>query len=710
MQMHDIQRQAFRSGLVAALLAGAAIPSVAFAAEADAAAPTSLDEVVVTAQRRDEKLVDVPISVSVASGRQLEQAGVTSMGALAQVVPGLRMDSAGSYSQPSIRGVSSAISGPGLAPNVATYVDGFYRPNPIGNDFDFVDIRSVQVLKGPQGTLFGRNATGGAILVSTRDPEFKPALDARASYGRYDDMRGALFATAPLGDTLAASLSFYGRQSDGFIHNIVTGAREGDVETVAARGKLLWRPNDRGEVLLTLEHTWVDDPNGYLFSAYRGQTVGVLFPGVAIATNRGDVASNDPSRHELKSSAAFLRAKYDLGWATLTSLTGYQLQRAEPEGFDLDATALPIFAAYFPQHEDTITQEFNLAVQGERFNWVAGLFYMNERARMSLDGVSGGARSTFLFAGQTIDSYAAFVDGTYRVTDKLFLTLGGRYSYDDLSAHFGAAPLFARGGASKSFQGFDPRIAVRYELDANANIYASASRGRKSAAYNATGLSDVPVRPEKITAFETGYKTARPDWQFETAAFYYKYKDLQVNAYQGAVSTLLNAARAEIWGAEAHLAVEATENLRFDLGAAYTSGEYKSFPGAPHYVFSRTAGVTVSPEDATGNDLQRSPKFSGTVGVSYTHDFMGGAAQLSGTFAYQSKVYFDPFEDVTQKGYGVLNLRAAWTTPDERWTVAVFGRNLTDKKYIVSIVQEPTSILQVYAHPATYGVEIAFHY
>ncbi|HEY8352703.1 MAG TPA: TonB-dependent receptor, partial [Sphingomonadales bacterium] len=221
---------------------------------------SSFEEIVVKAQRRDERLVDVPISVSSVSEERLQAASVESLVSLPQMVPGLRLDYSGAYVQPTIRGVGSPLAGPGLNSNVAVYFDGYYVPNALASDFQLLSVSSVNVLKGPQGTLFGRNATGGAILINTRDPSFEPTMTARVSYARFNRANVSLYGSAGLTDTLAMDITAFYEEGDGFIRNINTGNKDGEFDKWSVRSKMLYAPNDNVKLTLAYAHTEVDDP------------------------------------------------------------------------------------------------------------------------------------------------------------------------------------------------------------------------------------------------------------------------------------------------------------------------------------------------------------------------------------------------------------------------------------------------------------------
>lgn len=700
---------------VAALLATSALaPAIAHAAEAapEAAQPSQVSEVVVTAQRRNEKLVDVPVSVNTQSGERLEAAGVDRVQDLTQVVPGMHVDSSGSFVQPSIRGIGSALAGPGVASNVPTYVDGFYRPNALLANVDFVDVSSVQVLKGPQGTLFGRNATGGAILIATREPSLAaPHMTAEVSYGSYGDLQGRFYGSMPLSDTLAASVTLYGRHYDGFIKNDYTHQDAGNAQTDKEKLRLLWQPSDAVKLTLTFEHTKVDDDGSNALNPYNGWSTAALLGG-DLTNSRGHVTDNAPLAHLAEESGVFLRGDFKLGELKLTSYTGY-LSSTGLERIDMDATSTPILGANFSIREKTFSQEFDLSSPDKQFfSWVGGLYIFHDDSFFPAFHLSlfGGPYVLEWAAGQKSDSYAAFFDGTFNA-DRWHLTLGGRYSVDKGQVYFTPAGAPAQTTASKTWNSFTPRAVVRYELNDNSNIYLSVSRGTKAGIFNPSGLSTTPVSPEKLTAYELGYKYSGGGLQVEAAIFHYKYTDLQVAAYVNASAIISNAADSTINGAELHVVKAFDNGFRAELGGAYTDGKYDSYPNATVFGFNPAlGGVYNTTGDVSGNSLQRTPKFTGNVALSYHHDLWGGQLTLAGNYAYQTRSYFDVNHLAYQDAYGLLNLRAGWTDPSERWTVAVEGRNVTDEKYLVQVLEQAAEFGQLWGTPATVTLSVGYRF
>jgi iron complex outermembrane receptor protein len=370
-------------------------------------------------------------------------------------------------------------------------------------------------------------------------------------------------------------------------------------------------------------------------------------------------------------------------------------------------------------HEDVITQEFDLASKEDGpFKWVGGLYYYNDSQVYTNFDVSVGGGAPFVAfanAGQRANSAAAFFDGTYNISDDLYLTVGARYSYDNMAESFilGAVPPPTK--EDTDFNSFTPRAVLRYQLTPDSNIYASYSQGYKSGLYNVFGAATTPVKSENITAYEVGYKTTSSRWDFETSAFYYDYRNLQINSYIGTASQLVNVPASKIYGADAQLTGRITDNLTLDASAAYTHARYTNFPFDPDYYWvadptAANRGVNLKSISGNGLTMQRVPELQFNVGLDYKRPAWGGQLDLQGNYGYQTRVYFDPADVTQQRAYGVLNLRASWTEPKGRWEFAVFGNNVTDTAYITQVLPTGLAFNQSWAPPAEFGAEVKFKY
>ncbi len=747
------------------VLASAASASAETAASATANSGTSVEEVVVTAQKRTESLVNVPISIVAVSGAKLAKSGVTNMSDLANVVPGLHVDTAGAFFQPSIRGVGTAIAGAGASANVATYVDGIYKPEALSNDFDFIDIDSIQVLKGPQGTLFGRNSTGGAIVVTTRSPSFTPQFEMRAGYGTFGTVNGALFASTSLNEKLAVSLALGGEHSDSWVKNIADGKQIDKSDKFAGRGKILFKPTDRLTFTLTLDAYRTNDPGLYAASSYKGWSDASFFDVPLSVGNSREVSLSGPVAHIAEGGDVELKSEYNFGWATLTSYTAAQWTSGTEATNELASTfpvngTLPsnpgvqviVDNADWRYHESTYTQEFDLAHTGSGpIDWVTGVFYYYDKTiyepfHLGFYGPFGPGgifyapypwpASSYVNTGDTLlsgfgqpnYSGAAFADATYNY-GKWHLTVGGRYSIDRAGERFQSYPSIGSGGfggylsANHTFYAFTPRAILRYSLTDKSNVYFSFSEGTKAGLYNSSGFlgQQTYLQPERIKDYEGGYKIAGHGFRFEAAGYYYDYSNLQVTTYTGGTAFQQNAKAAEIYGADLNLEAHLFDHLVLNVGGAYTHARYTDFNNAALQIFCSSfcatpgtgvpaIGVVNGTANVDGGVMERTPAWTGNVGLTYTAEVLSGTLSLNGNLAFQSQSSFDFANTLTDSAHALLNLRADWTDPSKKWTVSVIGRNVTNTTYLVQVLPNAGGFGAIYGQPANVMFQIAYKY
>ena len=730
MVSQQIRRAGILSGAIAGALLNAGLAGSAVAAPANESSTNEKDagsmaEIIVTAQKRSERLQDVPISISSVTGAALEQRGIEDVQQLSQTVPALRIDYAGNTVQPTIRGVGSQVAGPGFISNIGVYVDGYYVPSPTATDINLVDISNVSVLKGPQGTLFGYNATGGAIQITTPSPEQDTSGFARVGYGSHNDINGAFYATTGISPMLAFNVAASYDGGDGYVTNIYTGDKKaGKYSTWSIRPKLLFTPTDSISFLLTYAHSYTDDPWTNNTIARNGETFGSIVPNNLIATGRGQVSNNAPNFVHLTSDSGTLTSAFKFDFADLTSYTGYRRDYVS-QGLEYDDTPANIYAAEWTIPDTTFTQEFDLASKsGGRLQWVVGAFYMHLKdiynystnSAVSPSGTGAPFNPLFTSSNDT-KSTAVFGDATYQVADKVFLTAGGRYSHDEACLTYDLFPYALVGSGCTTFTNFSPRAVARYQIDSQSSVYASFTEGYKSGTLPGSSFSLTPVLPEKIDAFEVGYKIATGEVQFNTAAFYYNYKDIQVTAYgANGTSVTRNAAVAHIYGLDSDLTWSVTPDFTLNVSGVYTHARYADFPNAigfqqnlvptsPSYGQFGTFNV-----NANGYQVQRTPDFAGSVGASYGFNLGGGRLVLNANVYYTSKFYFDAVQQLPQDSYSLLNLRGTWTDRSGRYSASLFGTNVTSQKYFAANFTDTFGSRAVYGPPALVGGTFTVHF
>lgn len=715
----------FLSGFTASLVAATSTFSAVAVAQGTANQGYVIEEVQVTAQRRTERALDVPISITALGANQLGRGDVQQLGDIAKLTPGLRFDSQGGNAQPTIRGVGSSVVMAGAGSNIAVYMDGFYSPNPMMADSELLNIESVQVLKGPQGTLFGRNSTGGAILVTTKDPSSESSGAVQASYGSYNAQRYQAYFTGGPSEDLAFDVAGLFRNGDGYLENVESGDDEvGKFRNWSIRLGALWQATDKLEVLLRYNQAEIDDPavtSVNFFDKDRYSTAGSR--GAHVTDDANEFTNNYPSGYTFESESTQLRVKYDMDFALLTSYTQYRDEEGIHD-YDFDASPLDASHYHFETTDKIFTQEFLLSSQGEGpLQWTTGFFYMRDKTIYPNNQSASEFVPPFMFnptggTGIKASSIAVFADMTYAVMDNLFVTFGARYSEDKLEDAYYISTV---NGLKNSVDDVDddkvtPRFAVRYELNDNSSVYASYTEGFKSSMINVAGsnllgslISDLNVDQEEIKAYEVGYKYSGSRLRMDIAAFYYDYKDLQQVSYINFDTLVNNAASSSVYGLDLQSRVAVTERLEVNFGFAYLDAEYDDYEDSQIWtqlplvpfggVFA--AGFT----DGSGNEMLRSPELTATLGASYLVDIgAAGSLDFSGTLYHTSSFFFDTSEVYEQDSYQLLSLRVEWTDPSDQFSVALFGDNLTDEEYVTSVLPQFYGALSTWGAPRTVGV------
>lgn len=586
----------YRLGLVVSVAAASLTGTSAIAQSA--AEATATTDIIVTAQRRAEALEDVPMTVSVLTSESLQAASVTSLRDIQNITTGFQLGQGGSFPQPAIRGVTTVLNGT-FENNVAVYVDGFYQTSAQAIGIDLPNVDSIQVLKGPQGTLYGRNATGGALLLNTVSPTDTWQGKAELTYARFDDKRASAFAAGPINDMIGISLAGYIRRSDGY-HKLasrtapqkITSDDASPLKQDSVRAKLKFSLSDTFSALVGYNYTRTSDGRGMLYTPYENVNPGyALRPGGNLLPSKlGVVAYDWAARVNTQQNDFTLTLDWDTGIGTLRSLTGYTIFEPESQ-FDFDGSYVQqqgggnsISGSFSTSNfkQKTFQQSLDFAINAvERVDLIIGATYFHDDQKT----VPGGASTSYIItptdpgvppsrANLTRDlersifgkkeAWAAYADLTAKVTDRLSLNIGGRYSEEKQEQ----ATEWQRGGATAlpymkvdaKFSKFTPRASVRYELAPRTNIYASYSQGFRSGAFPtfppSTANPDAwfAAKQEVVDAYEVGFKTTSGKLRFELAGFYYDYKDLQVSTTQLVnnlpLVVVTNMPEAEIYGIE----------------------------------------------------------------------------------------------------------------------------------------------------------------
>lgn len=735
------------SGARARLLASVAIPvalmaaSAAWAEEAPASGAT-VDEIVVTALKRSQTLTSVPASISALDADALADRGISTVNDIQQQTPSVSFGTALGTTQVSIRGVGLTIATGAGEPGVAVHLDGFYEARPALSGLAQFDLERVEVLRGPQGTLYGRNATGGAINFISKAPTQTFEARAAVGYAEYDEFHVEGVVSGPLSDRVRGRLgATFTERDQGFIENVAPGQDDLDkTRTAGVRGRLEVDLSEDAVLDLQLTYLRSDGSTIYLTPTQPLDPATVAFnPALATAlveTSPDKTAISTP-RGKRTAIAPVATLNWELGELDFKSITGFSKIESESVS-DSDGTSAEM--GYLPQAYDSqlFTQEFGLTGTTGKLDWIVGAYYLNERYEAYQDVVfPNGFTAAFPIPGVGIipipvygagerllqhwsekrESYAAFADGTYRITDSFSLFAGARYSKDKFRLTQTVGTLLTGLACDnltneETFSSFTPRVGAQYTPSFGGNLYGSVSRGYKSGGLN-FGTCNDPYDPEKVTAYEIGYKgrLAGNTVTYGIAAFYYDYEDLQVYQLRpitaGGGSYIDNAPKATIQGIEGDLTWRPTANLEFNAGLSFLDATYDEYVNADSSILGS------APEDLSGNRIPKSPEFTGNIGAQYTTDMIDGVGRFTvRAEAYHSaEQYYTEFNKPQdgQDAYTVYNAFVKWDDPSDRYSVRLYGRNLGDERYFNFVTATPLSgtTLVTYAPPRQIGVELA---
>lgn len=692
-------------------------------------------DIVVTAQRRSERLQDVPMAISTFDGAAMQRSPVTNLSDIQTSIPNVNISPRNSSGVVSIRGIGFDIVTAGAEGSVAIHSDGVYQSRPLGALSGLFDVERIEVARGPQGTLYGRNATGGAINIISRRPTKDLSGYIDLSYGNYNAVAIEGAVSGPIaGDKLLARVSAKVEQRDGWGTNAANGTRIDDLKSRAVRGMLEFRPSDTVTFLLAGDYFKRDD-NAYAVH-FGGCVIGACGPNAG--TSRGypvpqdprDVSNDTQPVNRPESYGIALTSKVELPFADLSSITAFRKGNSYYK-FDFDGTAQP--GAFLTREENykTFSQELQLAGDSGNLDWVAGLYYFHERNFARANG-QFPPFITFLsqyFQGGTLttDAYAAFGEASYHLTPELTLTAGARYSKerkhieDEFFFTNGPVNMVGRQAAPSAdvpcvtclglpdrakFNSFTPKFGLRYQFAANKLIYVTVQKGFKSGGF-AVGAVTPAFDPETIWSYEAGIKASWFDRTLTTniSAYHYDYSNLQVGQVQGVATIVRNAGSAKVDGVEAEVRLSVGSHLSFDGFTAYNHARFTD------YTTANPAINPALPLDLTGNLLSNAPKWTGKLGAEYRIPSAGGEWTLRGEMFTSSRVYFSPFNNATnsQSPYSLFNANFRYDADDE-WYVSAFINNIADKDVKAgSIVTSGTTgafVIAQYLPPRTYGIKV----
>lgn len=719
--------------LVAPALAGL-LGAAAHAQQADSASAgdqstaspsqgVTLEELIVTAQKREQALQDVPAAITALSASALQEQGVTDIIGLSGLAPNVEVTKVIETPSIFIRGVGSQVLASGADGSVATHVDGVYVSRPKAQVAGFYDVDRIEILRGPQGDLYGRNSTGGAVNIVTRRPTESFEAWGRVSAGNYSRLETEGAISGPVvGDALLGRLSMVSLNHSGYTDNIATGNDVDDQSEWGVRGQLLWRATDNLELHLSADHYSGRDHSGgwhVLGPATSVPLAGVALGGTPATDPIREISSEIDPRRTLELTNLSLTATLDVSdTIAVRSISGYRKSRSDAYT-DIDGSELPLGPLSRQEHGEQYSEELQLSYDTDRVHAIVGVYYFEE----TLFGLSSTpVNLPFLPPGRffrpvadfEMQAAAAFGRVEFGLTDRLDLAVGGRYSWEERSVE-GSVTLpnavTVPNVGSRSWNDFSPRVTLTYELAPDISSYATWSKGFKSGAF--VNGPNPPVDPEKVRNYELGLKSELfgGNAQVNLAVFRYDFADLQVNRVSGAVVITENAAEATIDGVELELRARFDGGFSIDSSISWLDARYEQ------YVTADPARLALGPLDLSGNQMPTAPEWSAYLRAEQAF-ILGNGSELSmaANYRWRDDQFHDPFNqpNAFQEAYGELGARLQWVSPSGTTTLALWGQNLTDEDAILATAVSSELYgfprLASVNEPRTYGVEVMFKY
>ncbi len=778
MRMSNKQKMVLRRSVAVIMAIPAVSWSTAYAqtAPADTETVAPIEKVMVTARRRPELIQDVPGAVTSFSGAQLEKQAIPDLTAIADMTPSTTLKSSRGTNTTLtafMRGVGQQDPVAGYEQGVGIYLDDIYLVRPQGALTDIYDLERIEVLRGPQGTLYGRNTIGGAVKYVTRKLAPMTTFDAKATFGSYNEKDLVLKASTPVSDMLRVGGTIATFNRDGFGHNVITGAENYNKKMLAGRLSIELVPSSDLFIRLATDRT-VDDSNPK--QGYR-LTTGTAPANLPVLAGdydtRADLYAVNGHKQQVVNQGTTLMAEYQLDTSlSIKSVSAYRKSKSYAP-IDFDSLNTPVIQAPTIYSDKQTSQEFQLTYTGAKLQGVAGVFWMKSNAFNEFDVQLPALGGLSAYTRDDVDTktWAAYADASYNLTDTFNIALGGRFTNDERSAAIfkrtylgyqsptlgnpAAVPFtpantdLGKSDLNRTDTKFTPKLGFGLKLTPEHNLYGTAAQGFKGGMFDprmdltATGGPNTPlsllkrkgVNPEEVTSFELGVKSNMNGGTFQTnaAVFYTNYKNVQIPGsilttdasgnVTGFAGTLTNAGKAKIKGLELEAVAHVTAALNLSAMYSYIDAKYDEWMVASGTSLINIAGIA---------EFQNTPKHTANLSASYdlAMPLMGrpGSLSLMTSASYKSKVYqtefartgvpaYDPLIPgnlmLAQDAYTLWDAGVVWTSSDRRLQVGLHGRNLTDKHYKVAgynFVTSGNSITTFYGDPRTVRLTLGYKF
>lgn len=712
----------------------------------------TLEEVIVTAQKREQSIQDVGIAVTALNETRLLDAQVNTVQDLQYLAPGLTIGESFGFAQIMIRGVGTDNPFAGGDPSVAMHVDGVVIGQPSAQLGTLFDVQRIEVLRGPQGTLYGRNNTGGSLNVITHKP-----TEELSGYGRLTGGNDALIqfegaVGGPITEQLQGRVAVKVEERDGYGMNLFNGNDIDDASRQSGRVQLQWLPADNLDILLAAQYHRENDTNyvpKFRDASFPDTMNPALMPqpvGVPRADNPRDIITDTPIQNQREQWSVTGTVNWELNDRfKMTSITNFQETSKEPQE-DFDFTGEPRFSKAGLIDTSQFSQELQLHFQSGRLHGLLGLYYFNEEIEsdnrlLSNAALVPGLNDAINIADESlslqfrgtvnIEAAAVFASVNYDITDRITLEFGGRLSYENRKGFSDriktpspfSPTTFAEEG---SFNDFTPKAGIQWNATEDLMLYFSYTEGFKSGILIA-GQSNPLLDPETVEAFEVGAKGTflNNRLQLNAAGFIYDYTDLQVGrtlpAPGGFTTIFENAAEAEVTGAELEAEWLVTERFFLQGTVTYLDATFEDFLTRDPFELTRQffGGPVAEPEQLAGKSLLQAPEWAWTLRGEYRFDIppvmdTQWQGRLGLEVAFKDDVFFTPqnVEALGQSSTTVVNANLAFASSNEKWTLNLWGKNLTDKliytgSFVINTTRSNAGML---APPRTFGATLGYNF
>ena len=707
-----------------ALAAGAAWGVLAGQGYAQTTQPT-VEELVVTARRVEENLQTTPVAISAFSSETLQRQGATAITDLQGAVPNLNLVQGRASSNATniyIRGVGQPDALQTFDPAVGVYVDDVYYSRIRGTQFDLLDLARVEVLRGPQGTLYGKNTIGGALKLVSRQPDQTVRSQSSVSVGNYDLFEAKIALSGPVSDTLALGFAAMGSARGGYVTDPVNGQEYNDKHTFATRAALAWTPNDRFRVNASIDYTkdksglTVGQAQNTLTSAFGA----VLYPvplNVPEYNFKTTTTPGLPNVTRFEHWGAAVTVGYDLTDSlSLKSITAYR-NLDNDDYIDFDATALQLTDALVAVDQDQVSEELQLAYDQGPWQVVGGVYYLRENVKSHQAAFANAYLTPFTFL-RTVDddltttSWAAYANASYALTEKLRLSAGLRYT-DEEKDYGRTTSTFSNLGAlngtfafkaKTSWDDVSPMVSLDYQATDDLFFYGRVSKGFKSGGFNGRANNpgeEQPYAPETAVSYEAGVKTELFDKRARAnfTVFYNDYQDFQARVGRSVVSpsqpipaidfAVLNAGQLKIYGAELELAANPIAGLSLNAEVGYLHAEYGEFAEQRAATPPATGFVTL---DRSWQTPAFSPEWTARLAGRYEWDLGDtGFVSVGAQARYRSEMALAidnanlttraRFPGMFQPSYWLYDAQIVWENSERNLSAGIYGKNLADEVY-----------------------------